>query len=124
MVQESSRLAYVVADNTETPAEDAPVKTQFMTVREFVATKPEVGTIVNLHWSDSEQPTAEWQWLDEIKHREAISVETTGYLVYLTDRTIAVCLSLADMDTPRGQVSGLKRIPTICVHRLQVLSRG
>ena len=74
---------------------------------------------VLVEWYDSLQPSQGWQWLEQVKPRDCVKIQTVGFLVRDNDDHVALAasLSLPDEDGDR-QVSGLIIIPRKCITRI------
>lgn len=75
--------------------------------------------LVAVEWEDSRQPTASWQFIDQIQQRGSCRCVSVGYLISEGNGAKTLASNLADIDDPDGiQASGVITIPESCIKRV------
>ena len=77
---------------------------------------------VKVHWMDTIQDASGWVDLDEYDytaHEEAMLMETVGFLMNVTDKSIFVAQSVGN-----NQVTGVTCIPFGCILSIRRMNNG
>ena len=79
--------------------------------------------LVLIEWVDSAQPIPGWQWLSDFSDIEIVKCRSVGWLIHDGPDVKALAQSLGNCeDMESAQVSGIVRIPTRSVVRMEPIS--
>jgi hypothetical protein len=88
----------------------------------LILVEPTNDMCVRATWLDSEQPSSGWEWAEDIDPRDAHTCATVGWVVYITDSTLALAANRSQCATDgKVQYMGIARIPRVCVVNLEVV---
>jgi hypothetical protein len=77
--------------------------------------------LVLVTWEDSAQPEPRWRFTADASHENAVMCHSAGYLIHKGDAVLLIAPNIGDFGTPNEQVSGIIRIPSRSVVRMQKL---
>lgn len=77
--------------------------------------------LVVIEWVDSAQPSAAWQFLEDLDAPQPILCKSIGWLVYDGDEVKALAQSIGDIAKESVQVAGVMKIPSCSIRRIRDL---
>lgn len=78
-------------------------------------------SLVYVRWDDAIHPEQEWVHTSDVKREPCMLVETVGWLVHRSERSVHVAVSISDRDDENPVYAGVMVIPAGCVESITPL---
>lgn len=87
---------------------------------DFNAIDPVADTLLPMvvTWIDSEQPSSDWEWVDDVDKRGCLTIISVGFYVYHNEDTLGMSISRCKAKSGKAMVSGLLRIPRVAIRNI------
>lgn len=72
-------------------------------------------------WTDSRQPTSEWQLIENFDFDPPVKVASLGYAIHKDETTLVIAQSIGDKCKKLEQVSGCLVIAACCISEIELL---